>query len=136
MMFLAMVTGMANPMPWNPPVLEAIVPKIRAAQATVRSLGGRIVVGSDAGIGPAKPHDVAPHAIHNLLGIGMTPLEALSAMTSGGADAVGLPAKGRVARGADADLVAVAGDPSADPDALTKIVQVWKAGKPIHNSRL
>jgi imidazolonepropionase-like amidohydrolase len=99
-------------------------------------LGGQIVVGSDAGIGPAKPHDVAPHAIHNLLGMGMTPIEALSAMTSGGADAIGLPAKGRVAPGADADLIAIAGDPGTDPDALANIIQVWKAGNPIHNSRL
>jgi imidazolonepropionase-like amidohydrolase len=133
---LSATFGRCPDAPPYPPIWRALVPKTRAALATVHSLGGKIVVGSDAGIGPAKPHDVAPHAIHNLLGIGMTPIEALSAMTSGGADAIRLPSKGRVAPGVDADLVAVAGDLSIDPDALTKIVQVWKAGHPVQNSRL
>jgi imidazolonepropionase-like amidohydrolase len=133
---LSATFGRCPDAPPYPPVWRALVPKTRAALATVHSLDGNIVVGSDAGIWPAKPHDVAPHAIHNLLGIGMTPIEALSAMTSGGANAIGLPAKGRLAPGTDADLIAVVGDPSSDPDALANIAQVWKAGLPVRNSRL
>ena len=113
------------------PLLQALTPEIRSAQAAVRRLGGRIVVGSDAGINPSKPHDVAPHAIHDLITIGMTPTEALAAMTSGGADALGLAAKGRLAPGADADMIAVDGDPSVRPELLAAIVQVWKAGEPV-----
>ncbi len=114
-----------------PPMLLAVGPKIRAAQAVVRELGGKIVVGTDAGINVAKPHDVAPQAIHDLISIGMTPVEALAAMTSGGADALGLPGKGRLAAGADADMIAVDGDPRTDPAAVTRIVQVWRAGVPV-----
>ncbi len=113
------------------PLLQALTPEIRSAQAAVRRLGGRIVVGSDAGINASKPHDVAPHAIHDLITIGMTPTEALAAMTSGGADALGLAAKGRLAPGADADMIAVDGDPSVRPEMLAAIVQVWKAGEPV-----
>jgi imidazolonepropionase-like amidohydrolase len=114
-----------------PPMLQAVGPKIRAAQAVVRELGGKIVVGTDAGISVAKPHDVAPQAIHDLISIGMTPVEALAAMTSGGADALGLPGKGRLAAGADADMIAVDGDPRTDPSAVTRIAQVWRAGAPV-----
>jgi imidazolonepropionase-like amidohydrolase len=110
---------------------EKMLPKMRAAWTTVHHLGGTIVVGSDAGIYLGKPHDVTPHAIHNLLEIGMTPAEALAAITSAGADALGLPTKGRLAPGADADMIAVDGDPEIDADALTRIVQVWKVGRPI-----
>jgi imidazolonepropionase-like amidohydrolase len=114
-----------------PPMLLAVGPKIRAAQAVVRQLGGKIVVGTDAGINLVKPHDVAPEAIHDLISIGMAPVEALAAMTSGGADALGLPRKGRLAAGADADMIAVDGDPRTDPAAVTRIVQVWRAGVPV-----
>lgn len=99
--------------------------------ATVRELGGRIVVGTDAGILPIKPHDVAPHAIDPLMMIGMTPTEALSALTSAGADAIGLPNKGRLASGADADMIAVNGDPRSDPNTIADIARVWRAGRPV-----
>jgi imidazolonepropionase-like amidohydrolase len=114
-----------------PPMILALGPAIRAAQAVVRELGGKIVVGTDAGINAAKPHDVTPHAIHELISIGMTPVEALAAMTSGGADALGLPGKGRFIAGADADMIAVDGDPRTDPAAVARIVRVWRAGVPV-----
>lgn len=117
--------------PPPPPMFLAVEPALRAAHAAVRELGGKIVVGTDAGISLIKPHDVAPHAIHNLIAIGMTPVEALTAMTSGGADALGLPGKGRLSAGADADVIAVDGDPRSDPGAVARIVQVWRAGVPV-----
>ena len=114
--------------PLPPAAYQLLVPAVRAAQSIVRDLGGTIVVGTDAGITPAKPHDVAPRAIHDLISIGMSPLEALAAMTSGGADALGLPSKGRLVAGADADMIAVDGDPRTDPSTLADIVRVWRAG--------
>ena len=125
---LSATFGRCPDSPPPPPQISALTPQVRAAQAVVRELRGRIVVGSDAGINPSKPHDVAPHAIHDLLTIGMTPTEALGAMTSGGADALGLPAKGRLVPGADADMIAVRGDPTVRPEALAAIVEVWSAG--------
>lgn len=107
---------------------EVTVPAVRAAIGRVHALGGRIVVGSDAGINPDKPHDVAPRAVHDLMGIGMSPLETLAALTSAGADALGLADKGRLRAGADADLIAVDGDLRDDPGAITRIIRVWRAG--------
>ena len=94
---------------------EQMLPKMRTAWARVHHLGGTIVVGSDAGIYIGKPHDVTPRAIEPLMAIGMTATEALTALTSAGAAHVpGLPNKGRLVEGADADLVAVDGDPRLD----------------------
>jgi len=97
----------------------------------VLELGGVIVVGSDAGITPAKPHDIAPRAIHDLMDIGMDPTRALAALTSCGADALGLPNKGRLRSGADADIVTIDGDPRHDPDAVARVVEVWRGGVPV-----
>jgi imidazolonepropionase-like amidohydrolase len=95
----------------------------------VHELGARIVVGTDAGIAPHKPHDVAPHAIDALLRIGMTPIEALTALTSGGADAIGLANKGRITPGADADMIAVEGDLSSEVRDVANVAYVWREGE-------
>ena len=128
---LSATFGRCPDAPPGPPIIEQIGPPVRAAQATVHRLGGRIVVGSDAGINTGKPHDVAPHALHQCLEIGMTPVEALAALTSGGADALGLASKGRLCAGADADVVAVAGDLLADPGAVVRVERVWRLGQPV-----
>ncbi len=125
---LSATFGECSDGPPPPPMIVALRPAVQAAQAVVRQLGGKIVVGTDAGITTAKPHDVAPHAIHDLISIGMSPVEALAAMTSGGADALGLPGKGRLTPGADADMIAVDGDPRSDPAAVARIARVWRAG--------
>lgn len=117
-----------------PDLLAGLMSDVIDALSRVHALGGRIVVGTDAGVEPFKPHDVARYAIHDLLSIGMDPIEALQAMTINGADALGLPRKGRITPGADADLIAVDGDPAVEPAALSRIVQVWRAGEPLRRA--
>ena len=128
---LSATFGRCADAPPPPAALANATPLVRAAMRRVLELGGNLVVGSDAGINPPKPHDIAPRAIHDLMTVGMTPVEALAALTSGGADALRLPDKGRVRAGADADLVTVDGDPRDDPDAVTRIVDVWRCGVPV-----
>lgn len=92
--------------------------------------GARIVPGTDAGIAPMKPHDVLPYGLAALTGLGMTNLEALRAATSVAADACGLTGrKGRLIPGADADLLAVAGDPLGDIRAVHDVTAVLRAGR-------
>ena len=114
-----------------PDLIVQLIPQLIGQFARIRELGGQVVMGTDAGIESYKPHDVAPHSIHDLLSIGMDAVEALRAMTYGGAEALGLTTKGRIEPGADADLVAVRGDPSTEPEALSRIEQVWRAGHPV-----
>jgi imidazolonepropionase-like amidohydrolase len=92
--------------------------------------GAMMVPGTDAGVSPGKPHDVLPYALQALVErIGMTPLQALRAATSTAASAIGLEAtKGRIAAGADADMLVIRGDPLADIGSLTHVEAVFRAG--------
>ncbi len=92
--------------------------------------GAAMVPGTDAGLSPGKPHDVLPHALGALVDrIGMTPLQALRSATSVAARGIGLGgSKGRLAAGADADVLVVRGDPVADIGAVTDVAAVFRAG--------
>ena len=123
--------GHTGPPPY-PPHWAAAVPVVRDAFARVHSEGGVVVVGTDAGINPLKPHDVLPHAYPELVEtLGMSPVEAMCAITSAAADVCGLPGHGRLCPGGPADIVAIAGDPFSDPVVMTKIESVWKAGRAV-----
>ena len=117
--------------PVRPAHWETAVPLIRRALGDVHRAGGVVVVGTDAGIYPQKPHDVLPHSLPTMLEAGLTTPEALRAITSVAADVCRQPRKGRLAPGRDADIVAVEGDPSADPAALTRVLEVWREGERI-----
>ena len=92
--------------------------------------GATMVPGTDAGVSPGKPHDVLPYALRALVErIGMTPLQALRAATSTAASAIGLEAtKGRIAAGADADVLVIRGNPLADIGSVTRTEAVFRAG--------
>jgi imidazolonepropionase-like amidohydrolase len=109
--------------------LEVVIESV----ARLHRAGARIVPGSDAGVAPHKPHDVLPYGLVSLTGLGMTHLEALRATTSMAADACGLTGrKGRLIPGADADLLAVTGNPLADIRAIHDIAAVFRAGHRVH----
>jgi imidazolonepropionase-like amidohydrolase len=59
----------------------------------------------------------------------MTPIEALIALTSGGADAIGLADKGRITPGAVADVIAVEGDLSSEVRDVANVAYVWREGQ-------
>jgi imidazolonepropionase-like amidohydrolase len=61
--------------------------------------------------------------------LGMAPVEALRVATSTAAEVCGLAdRKGRLAPGYDADILAVDGDPLADPEAIHRIRAVFARG--------
>jgi imidazolonepropionase-like amidohydrolase len=111
----------------------AIAQRMAAIIANHRRMfraGAMMVPGTDAGVSPGKPHDVLPYALQALVErIGMTPVQALQAATSIAASAIGLAgAKGRIAAGADADVLVVRGNPLADIGSVTNVVAVYRAG--------
>lgn len=113
-----------------PPEVMARIPHIMAAYTKLIASGAVFVAGTDAGIGPPKPHPSLPRAVPQLVGLGMSPLDALRSVTSVAAEVCGLAnRKGRLAPGFDADLVAVAGDPLTNPDALLDVRAVYLAGR-------
>ena len=92
-------------------------------------VGARMMIGTDGGVSPGKPHALAPYLPAHLTTFGWTPAETLVRMTSAAADGIGLGGrKGVLARGADADLLAVRGNPLVDPATLHDVVGVWAAG--------
>jgi imidazolonepropionase-like amidohydrolase len=78
--------------------------------------GAVLVSGSDAGVSPAKPHNVLPFAPGDLAAAGLSPAEILQAMTSRAAQACGFGhRKGRIAPGFDADILAIGRQPARRP---------------------
>jgi imidazolonepropionase-like amidohydrolase len=105
---------------------------------TVRDLGDRgylalgLVPGSDAGVSPAKPHDVLPFAPGDMAAAGLSPAEILRAMTSRAAQACGLGhRKGRIAPGFDADILAIDGNPLDDLAAIRRLRAVYVGGRDV-----
>ena len=127
---VSVTAGTIPSAPALPPVIAQRIARILANHRRMFLAGAAMVPGTDAGLSPGKPHDVLPYALRALTGgIGMTPLQALRAATSGAATGIGLGAsKGRIARGADADVLVVRGDPVADIGAVTDVAAVFRAG--------
>jgi imidazolonepropionase-like amidohydrolase len=112
-----------------PPEFAANFSRVFGAWRRLHELGATLVAGTDAGVAPAKPHDVLPYAFGDLIKCGVSAIDGLRALTTTAARACGVAdQKGRLAPGCDADVIAVNGDPLRDPDALTAISAVWRAG--------
>ena len=100
-----------------------------AVLGALHAPGVRVVAGSDAEIGPVKPHDVLPYSIRAMAAGGMSNLAALRSATSQPALACGVDdRKGRLAPGKDADVLVVSGDPLTDLHALDQVRAVYRAG--------
>jgi imidazolonepropionase-like amidohydrolase len=118
------------------PQIASRMAGLRSARRRLHEAGAVLVPGSDAGVSPAKPHDVLRFAPHDLAMAGLSPAEILRAMTSRAAQACGLGhRKGRLAVGFDADILAVDGDPLRDPVAISRPRAVYAAGQAVDLTR-
>jgi imidazolonepropionase-like amidohydrolase len=109
---------------------------VLALVAVMRTAGVTLVCSSDAGVSVHKPHGLLPHSIAALTRAGFTVAQALRAATAIAADACGVgDHKGRLARGYDADIVVVAGDPFHNVDDLRRVVAVYRDGEYVYPAR-
>jgi imidazolonepropionase-like amidohydrolase len=100
-----------------------------ATVGRMHAAGVRLVSGTDAGIGAAKPHGILADAIGDLVAGGVPATDALASATAAAARACGLgDRKGRLRTGYDADLLVVDGDPTADIAALHRVAAVVVGG--------
>jgi imidazolonepropionase-like amidohydrolase len=119
----------AGPGSGPPPAVAARLPLITATLRRLYAAGALVVAGTDAGIGPPKPHDAVRYAPAMLGQLGVSPAEALRTVTSVAAGVCGLGhRKGRIAPGFEADILAVDGDPLTDTGALHRIRAVYARG--------
>lgn len=124
--------GQAPPDEDDTPVLRRRRANFAVGLENVRRLhaaGVRVVAATDAGM-PGTPHGVATlHELALLVRAGLTPLAALRAATSDAAAVLGTPDRGRIAKGAAADLVLVEGRPWDDVAALRQVRRVFVGGR-------
>ncbi|SFB28649.1 Imidazolonepropionase [Amycolatopsis marina] len=127
---VGMTLGMAPAAGAQPPVeILRRLPLMLANLRALRDAGALCVVGTDAGLGPIKPHDVLRHAVPQLGSLGFDPTEALRTVTAVAARVCGLAdTKGMLAPGFDADILAVEGNPLTDPDVIHRIRAVFARG--------
>lgn len=114
--------------------MEAAVPQNLAMfRKAITHRGLKIVMGTDAG--PGAHGRNADEILARVREGGQPPMDAITAVTSLNAQALGLADRiGAVAPGLEADLVAVDGDPLRDITALSRVVFVMKGGKVYRNS--
>jgi imidazolonepropionase-like amidohydrolase len=92
-------------------------------------LGVPVVCGTDGGVSPAKPHDVLPRGVLTLTDRRVPFDAALATVTTAAASACRVgERKGSIAKGYDADLLVVRGDPRQNPAALLDVDRVYRAG--------
>jgi imidazolonepropionase-like amidohydrolase len=88
--------------------------------------GVKMAFGTDAGV---YPHGDNAKQFYYMVKYGMTPMQAIQAATINAADLLGWKDRiGSVTPGKYADLIAVSGDPLADPAELTHVKFVMKGG--------
>lgn len=88
--------------------------------------GAKMAFGTDAGV---YPHGDNARQFRYMVQYGMTPMQAIQAATIHAADLLGWKDRlGSVSAGKYADLIAVKGDPLADPAELTRVNFVMKGG--------
>jgi imidazolonepropionase-like amidohydrolase len=90
--------------------------------------GGRVVYGTDLGNDGPRP-GIDAREIDGMVRAGMTGRDIIASGTYGSASYLGLEDRGTIELGRRADVIGVAGDPLADPMALTDVRLVLRGGR-------
>jgi imidazolonepropionase-like amidohydrolase len=115
--------------PGMPEDILVLVNDLRRIIRQLMDSGAHVALSTDAGVDPAKPHDVLPVDLADLSRHGFTAAEVLTGATAAAAASCGLGRrKGRIAPGYDADLLAVAAGVDEDLAGLRDVKAVWRGG--------
>ena len=106
---------------------DAAIASVHKTFAKAVTMGVKIGLGTDAAV---YPHGRNAEEFHQMVDLGMKPIDALKAGTSNDADLLGLADKiGTLEAGKLADVVAVPGDPSQNIRQTEHVFFVMKEGK-------
>lgn len=112
-----------------PPKIQMLLGKLTSIFKEMQTAGVKMIVTSDAGIAPVKPHHALAYSASHFTELGRSNLEAMVGVTSGAAAVCRVgDRKGRLAAGFDADILAVQGNPLEDITALREVTAVFKSG--------
>lgn len=109
--------------------------RLREQLATFHAAGGRVVVGSDAGMPGVRFGAGVHRELELLVDSGLSPRDALRAATSEAALVLGADHIGTIAPGRAADLVVVDGDPLEDIEAVRDVILVLRDGRAVVDRR-
>jgi imidazolonepropionase-like amidohydrolase len=137
---LMAVQGLSEQIAKGAPIPPPILVKAKAAIAAIHQTfqkalakGIKIGMGTDAAV---YPHGRNPEEFHQMVDLGMKPIDALKAGTSVDAELLGLADKiGTLEAGKLADVVAVPGDPVENIRLTEKVFFVMKEGVIYKNER-
>jgi len=108
---------------------RAMLPRGRETARHAHQMGVRVIAGSDSGYTPGDPHRIGDE-MSELVGIGMSPMEAIQAATSTSADCLDISNRtGSIRAGLEADLVVVDQNPLNDINAVRDVSLVVNDGK-------
>ena len=111
---------------------DGIPLKLAMFKRAMTTKGLKLIMGTDATAGAHGQN--AREIIYRVQVAGQPAMDAIVNATSTNAEALGLKDRiGAIARGMEADLIAVDGDPLTDITALRRVVFVMKAGKVYKN---
>ena len=100
-------------------------PLMQAMGRRAHDAGIKVAFGTDMGVGR---HGENAREFALMVAAGFTPIEAIRAATTAGAEHLRLPDVGSLSAGKRADLIAVKGDPTADVTTLQHVDVVMKGG--------
>jgi imidazolonepropionase-like amidohydrolase len=114
-----------------PPALQGKAKAAAAARSDMFrnavKVGVRISFGTDAAV---YPHGQNAKEFKLMVDLGMSPIDALRSATANDAELLGIGQKvGTLEKGKLADVIAMAGDPTADITATERVSFVMKEGK-------
>lgn len=118
---------------YDDPVLQVrgrhMLPRVREAAAGAHEAGVSIVAATDTGYGPTSVLRLS-HELIELVGVGLSELEAIRAATTTAARLLGVDGRtGRVAAGFEADLLVLDRDPLEDIGAYQDVLFVMSDGR-------
>ena len=106
-----------------------MLPRVREMARNAHEIGVKIVAATDTGYGSESTTTLA-HELLELVGIGMTPLEALRAATTTAAELFGLTGQvGAILPGLEADLIVLERNPLDDIGVVQDVLMVVSDGK-------
>lgn len=106
-----------------------MLPRLRETASKAHRAGVKIVAGTDTGYGPNSVVRLSQE-LEELVGVGLTPLQALQSATTVAAELLGIQERtGRVAQGLEADLIVVERNPLEELRTLQDVLMVVNNGK-------